>query len=605
MIKLTHRKLSFDKVSILRFFTIISMLIKSVIFIAILNIDTTDRILKKNISFKFAIVYLAFILLVYSFGYLFSKHRQNIFYIVLNSLYTLLLIADLSYFRANRDLLGLKNILFENTFNPLQNSIMNIKPVDFIFIIDIVLLLIWLIKIKVENNNKRSFKKFFSTIIISIFMIIGSCICIDALQLGEFGDSIILNQWTTLMEVKAPGPLGYHIVEGTRSINKYFNDKPSMEDKKEIEDWLSFNKENIEDNEYKGLLKGKNVIFLQIESLENFVINQKTNGKEITPFLNKLASEGLYFNNFYEQNNAGNSIDCDFMVNTSIYPLGNKITALNYGENIYPNSLPRILQRDGYFTISSHAELPNDFNWTELHKNSFGANELWTINNYIYEESVGYGLSDRSFLSQTADKLKDIKQPFFIQLPTLSNHGPFDLDEKYRQLNLPDEVNDSYLGGYFESVLYTDNQLEMFYNKLNESGLLDDTVLVIYGDHTGVHKYYNEDIIDIDYENNWWDEVDHKIPLIIYSKDMKHKIVNKTGGQTDILPTICYLLGVDDNLYRDSTMGRILVNTNRNAITIKGNHIVGNVRTSDEENHISKAYEIGEKIIKTNYFNHK
>ncbi|WP_252249061.1 LTA synthase family protein [Clostridium sp. VAP23] len=604
MRKLTNKKLFSDKVSILKFFTVITMLIKSIIFIAILNIDTTDKILKKNISFKFTIIYLAFILFVYSFGYLFSKNRQTTFYIILNSLYTLLLIADLSYFRANRDLLGLKNILFENTFNPLQNSLMNLRSVDLIFIIDIILLLTWVIKGKIQNNNKRSLKKFFSTMIISVFMIIGSCICVDALQLGEFGDSIIFNQWTTLMEVKAPGPIGYHIVEGTRSINKYFNDKPSSEDKKEIEDWLTFNKEKIEDNEYKGLLKGKNVIFLQIESLENFVINQKTNGKEITPFLNKLASEGLYFNNFYEQNNAGNSIDCDFMINTSIYPLGNKITALNYGENVYPNSLPRILQRDGYFTISSHAELPNEFNWTELHKNSFGANELWTINDYVYEESVGYGLSDKSFLSQTADKLKDIKQPFFIQLPTLSNHGPFDLDEKYRQLNLPDEVNDSYLGGYFESVLYTDNQLEMFYNKLNESGLLDDTVLVIYGDHTGVHKYYNEDIQDIDYENNWWDEVDHKIPLIIYSKNMEHKIVNKTGGQIDILPTICYLLGIDDDSYRNSTMGRILVNTNRNAITIKGNHILGNVKPSDEE-HVSKAYEIGEKIIKTNYFNHK
>ncbi|MGN2337200.1 LTA synthase family protein [Clostridium cagae] len=604
MRKLTNRKLFSDKVSILKFFTVITMLIKSIIFIAILNIDTTDKILKKNISFKFTIIYLAFILFVYSFGYLFSKNRQTTFYIILNSLYTLLLIADLSYFRANRDLLGLKNILFENTFNPLQDSLMNLRPVDLIFIIDIILLLTWVIKDKIQNNNKRSLKKFFSTMIISIFMIIGSCICVDALQLGEFGDSIIFNQWTTLMEVKAPGPIGYHIVEGARSINKYFNDKPSSEDKKEIENWLTFNKEKIEDNEYKGLLKGKNVIFLQIESLENFVINQKTNGKEITPFLNKLASEGLYFNNFYEQNNAGNSIDCDFMINTSIYPLGNKITALNYGENVYPNSLPRILQKDGYFTISSHAELPNEFNWTELHKNSFGANELWTINDYVYEESVGYGLSDKSFLSQTADKLKDIKQPFFIQLPTLSNHGPFDLDEKYRQLNLPDEVNDSYLGGYFESVLYTDNQLEMFYNKLNESGLLDDTVLVIYGDHTGVHKYYNEDIQDIDYENNWWDEVDHKIPLIIYSKNMEHKIVNKTGGQIDILPTICYLLGIDDDSYRNSTMGRILVNTNRNAITIKGNHIIGNVKPSDEE-HVSKAYEIGEKIIKTNYFNHK
>lgn len=161
MRKLTNRKLFSDKVSILKFFTVITMLIKSIIFIAILNIDTTDKILKKNISFKFTIIYLAFILFVYSFGYLFSKNRQTTFYIILNSLYTLLLIADLSYFRANRDLLGLKNILFENTFNPLQNSLMNLRPVDLIFIIDIILLLTWVIKDKIQNNNKRSLKKFF------------------------------------------------------------------------------------------------------------------------------------------------------------------------------------------------------------------------------------------------------------------------------------------------------------------------------------------------------------------------------------------------------------------------------------------------------------
>ncbi|AOR24705.1 LTA synthase family protein [Clostridium taeniosporum] len=600
MKKLNSKKLFSDKVTMLKIFTIVTMLIKTILFISILNTDTADKILMNTLSFKFSIVYLAFILFIYSFGYLFSKNKQTIFYIIINSLYSLLLIADLSYFRPNRDLLGLKNIFFQGTFNPLYHSFINLKLIDIIFVIDIILL--WFIKNKIKNNNKISFKNFFITIIISIFIIISSYICIDVYKLGDFGDSIIFNQWTTLAEVKVPGPIGYHIVEGIRATDKYFNEKPSNNDKNEIENWLKFNKEKIQDNEYKGLFKGKNVIFLQIESLENFVINKKTNGKEITPFLNKLASEGLYFNNFYEQNNAGNSIDCDFMVNTSIYPLGDKITALNYGENVYPNSLPRILEKEGYHTISSHAELPNSFNWTELHRNSFGVNELWTVNDYVYEESVGYGLADKSFLRQTAEKLKKVKQPFFIQLPTLSNHGPFDLPEKYRQLDLPDEVNNSYLGGYFESVLYTDNQLEMFCNKLDKAGLLDNTVLVIYGDHTGVHKYYNEDIKDIDYENNWWDKVDHKIPLIIYSKDLKHKIINKAGGQTDLMPTICYLLGVNDDLYRNSSMGRILVNTNRNAITIKGNNMVGNVRPLDEE-HVSKAYEIGEKIIKTNYFN--
>ena len=94
----------------------------------------------------------------------------------------------------------------------------------------------------------------------------------------------------------------------------------------------------------------------------------------------------MYFNNIYEQNNAGNSIDCDFMVNTSIYPLGDKITALNYGENVYSNSLPRILDGEGYKTISSHAEEIGEFNWTELHKNGFGIETIWDVGDYVYEE---------------------------------------------------------------------------------------------------------------------------------------------------------------------------------------------------------------------------
>ena len=92
----------------------------------------------------------------------------------------------------------------------------------------------------------------------------------------------------------------------------------------------------------------------------------------------------------------------------------------------------------------------------------------------------------------------------------MSNHGPFEIDDKYRELDLPEEVDESYLGGYFESVRYTDRQIEMFFEKLDEMGILDNTMIVLYGDHGGVHKYYNDDIQKLDYEGNWWKEYDNK-----------------------------------------------------------------------------------------------
>ena len=187
----------------------------------------------------------------------------------------------------------------------------------------------------------------------------------------------------------------------------------------------------------------------------------------------------------------------------------------------------------------------------------------------------------------------------------MSNHGPFDIGQEYRELDLPKEIDESYLGGYFESVHYTDKQIEMFFNELENSGLLDNTIVVLYGDHGGVHKYYNDDIQDLDYEGNWWKEYDNRIPLIIYSKGITPNVIEASGGQVDIPTTVLYLLGIDENKYLDTAMGRVLVNTNRDATIIKGNEIKGNVKDNEELEHLLKSYEIGEKIIENNYFGRK
>ena len=603
-LKKAKNKIFVNSISTLRFITILSMLVKTILFLPLLYTNSTKQSIIFNTSIRFSFVYIGFILFIYSFGYLISKNKQTIFYILINLLYSILLVFDLWYFRINKDLLSVKNIFFTGTFNPTGLSLINFKAIDLIFIVDFIFIIGWLLIKRINNYSKINTENFKFTLKTSIAMILISCLFFDAFNLSSFGNSILFNQWSTSMSVQAPGPLGYHIVEASKSLSKAFT-KVDSTDQDAIEQWMNNNNENLPSNDYEGIFKGKNVIFLQLESFENFVLNKETNGKEITPFLNKLTKEGLYFDNIYQQNNAGNSIDCDFLVNTSIYPLGDKITAINYGENTYPNSLPRLLNNEGYTTISTHAEEHGEFNWTELHKNGFGSQILWSIDDYNYDEVVGYGLSDRSFYSQVADKLSqlDSDKPFFIQLPTLSSHGPFDIDKKYRELNLPEEIDKSYLGGYFESVHYADAQIEMFFNKLKELNLFDNTVFVIYGDHAGVHKYYNDDIQNLDYENGWWKEYDNKIPLIIYSSDMQGKAatISASGGQVDILPTISYLLGIDKSKYIPTSMGRILVNTNKDSTIIKGNIIKGNVQSKNEEQHLLDTDSIGEKIIKNNF----
>jgi len=595
-------KIITNPITKIRFITVLDMLVKNILFMILIHMASTNFGTSLVKALSFSIVYLGFVLLLYSFGYILSNNKQAIFYILLNTMFSILLISDLWYFRVNRDFLGIKNIFIKGTFNPSSLSLVNPQLIDLIFFIDIIIIIIWLFIKKISIIEKRSLPKFALNLITSITIVIASVLCIDILKLSTYSTaSISITQWNPAETIAASGPISYHIQEASKSIKRLIS-KPSSEDVNEIETWLNYNKENLPDNEYKGLFKGKNVIFLQIESLENFVIGQKTNGKEIAPFLTKLSQEGLYFPNIYEQNNGGDSIDCDFLINSSTYTLGDQITGLNYGENIYPNSLPRLFEHLGYKTITSHAENYAAFNWSELHKNAFGVDTLWSLNDYNNDEAVGYGISDRTFLNQLSEKLKNVQEPFFFESPTLSSHGPFEIGKQYRQLDLPKDIDESKLGGYFESIHYTDAQIEMFFEKLEQSGILNNTIVVMYGDHTGVHKYYNNEIKDLNYEGNWWKAYDHKIPLIIYTPHMKPAIIKASGGQSDFLPTISYLMGIDKSMYENTSMGRVLVNTNRNSTIIRTKEIEGDVKSPEEEQHVLNSYIIGEKIIKSNFF---
>ena len=393
-------------------------------------------------------------------------------------------------------------------------------------------------------------------------------------------------------------PLGYHGFD-----LKYFvgrNKELSDLDINDVQSWINNNKEDIPDNEYFGMLKGKNLIAIQVESLENFVINKKVYGQEITPTLNKLLSGSLYFDNIYEQNNSGTSSDCDLMVNTSIFPIRATSTFPTYPWTKY-NSLQNILNNEGYTTISTHAELPGSWNWAEPHK-SFGADKLWDINEFNIDEVIGPGLSDESYLKQIANKIKSENQPFYTFIATLTSHGPFEMPEDKKLLNLPKELDDNMLGGYFQSVRYADEAIKLFIEELEKNGQLDNTVLMIYGDHGGVHKFYEEEIKDAPLNENWWQENDKKIPFIIYNKDLKATTISKAGGQVDFLPTISYLLGVERSKFDNTSMGRVLVNTNRNATILNNGDIMGTPKDENEEKHLKDVFKIADDIIEGNYF---
>ena len=125
------------------------------------------------------------------------------------------------------------------------------------------------------------------------------------------------------------------------------------EDVKTFTDFYSC-KEKNQTNEYTNIFKGKNVLFIHAESIQNFLINLKINGQEVTPNINKLASSGMYFSKFYPQISVGTSSDTEFTLLTGLMPSSSGTVFVNYYDRTY-YGMPSYFNDLGYYTFSTNA----------------------------------------------------------------------------------------------------------------------------------------------------------------------------------------------------------------------------------------------------------
>ncbi|WP_291349622.1 LTA synthase family protein [Desulfosporosinus sp.] len=474
-----------------------------------------------------------------------------------------------------------------------------LRKVDLLFVLDLLFFLV--IGLKYKTVYLKTQRAIYTSIILLIFSV--SYIYYQHVQMdlkGNGHEMLFRVAWSPNQTMSNLSPLGYHAFD----IYNYFKDskdaKITSEEKELIKNWLIENKEKLSSNEYEGIFKGQNLIMIQVESLETSVINQKIDGQEITPNLNKLLDNSLYFSNFYEQVHNGSSSDADLMANTSVYPIRTGSTFFRFPNNSY-NSLPKILREDGYNTLAIHPDKGSYWNWMPALK-AMGFEKTMDEASFNTEEKIGLGISDGSYFKQIAPIIPEQKQPFYDFMVTLTSHNPFDLPEKYRSLILSEDLDKTKLGGYFQSIRYTDEQIGIFLESLEKSGVLNNTVVVIYGDHTGVHKYYNDEVQKVQPQESWWHDDSKRIPLIIYHKGMKGREISTTGGQIDTMPTIAYLMGISQERYNNSVFGRNLLNTKKDFVVLANRQYIGNaVNGTEQENHI-KGIDIADLVIRKNYF---
>ncbi len=306
-----------------------------------------------------------------------------------------------------------------------------------------------------------------------------------------------------------------------------------------------------------GVAEGRNLIVIQLESFQNFVINREYNGQEITPVLNSLIEDqSIYFDNYYHQTGLGNTSDAEFATNNSIYGSMSSYTNKLYLGN-YFRGLPVLLSEQGYETAVFHAYEDLDF-WTRkdaypgLGFRTFYGGLKSKTKGGVYEEGqwIGWGIADHVFYPQTVEIMEGMSQPFYSFLISLSNHHPFDIPENLYTLELLPDDEGTLVGSYLESVSYTDWALGQFLEELKKSGLYENSIIAIYGDHVGLTHSDEVDAQMTKLLGHTYDFDDMmNVPLVIHipnaDKEVQ-QIVHTAGGQLDFLPTMAYLLGFDE-----------------------------------------------------------
>ena len=545
--------------------------------------------LENFLSWKAVLADLIVVTTIGAFGYLFKPKNRFNYYLGFNIFLTAICIINSVYYTfytsfASVSMLSLTQYIGD-VGDAVVENVLQLK--DMVYIMSPIILTIVHFRLKKKSYYKKielksdRKKRMIKTLSCSAIMLVVFLVTMTSLDVSRF-----IKQWNKEYIVMRFGIYVYQandlVISVQPKINSMFGyDKA----RKEFDEYFAEEKP-VTTNEYTNMFAGKNVIAIHAESMMTNAMYLTFNGQEVTPYLNKIARSGLFFSNFYSQVSVGTSSDSELTYNTTLMPTKSGTAFVSYSDKTYI-STPKLLGEKGYYTFSMHANTAAFWNRQTMHK-SLGYDRFYSKADYIVDKEnvIGLGLSDKHFFAQSIEKIKKINEEhenWYGLLIMLSNHTPFSDVDKYGEFpvdivetvvnaeGVEEQVTYPYmegtkLGNYFKSLHYADNALGELMDGLNQNGLLENTVVVIYGDHDArlsrkeYERLYNynfdtKTFIDEDDEayreyDSYQYELGRKVPFIIWSKDMEAKGINKeisnVMGMYDVMPTLGNMLGFNN-----------------------------------------------------------
>ncbi|WP_255301168.1 LTA synthase family protein [Bacillus sp. Marseille-P3800] len=483
------------------------------------------------------------LLFLFSLSFVGQNHIRPLVFCFIYLLSTALLISNLLYYRFYIDFLTSSVFLQLNNVGGLGSSTVELfSPYDLLLLIDVLFFcsFAWFFNKQKEAISRPNGKPYFITAGSFLALTVG-------LSLVQ-NPYVLQHDYERDQMVSSLGIYNYQLINVAQSIQAPLkgilaNQTVASEIKGEMVD------PPPPDTSTFGLASGKNVVFISLESVQNFVIQQENNGEELTPFLNRLLADSFYFPNIYDQTAQGKSSDMEFMLDTGFYPLSSGSAFVRSYTNTF-QSLPRILeQHNGYTSAAFHANDATFWN-RELMYDALGYHHFFSkeMYNVTEDESVNYGLKDKPFFEQSVPLLKELEEPYSAKFITLTNHFPFLLEEE-DQLIEEGETDVGIVNRYFTTVRYLDAAVEQFFQQLKDEDMYEDTMFVLYGDHYGISRQYEKGVHQfLDQEETTFSHIDlQKVPLIIHIPGQTGRTIETEGGQIDIHSTVLHLLGISTN----------------------------------------------------------
>ncbi len=542
-----------------------------------------------------------------AFGYLFKPKNRFAYYMSFNIFLTAICMINSVYYTfytsfASVSMLSLTQYIGD-VGDAVVENVLQLK--DLVYLLSPLALILVHLKLKKKNyykkfelksdRKKRTVKTLsFSGVLLVLFLV-----TLSSLDVSRF-----VKQWNKEYIVMRFGIYIYQANDLVVSLQPKINSMFGYEKAKKTFDEYFAGKDEVQTNEYTNIFEGKNVIVIHGESMMRNAMDLSFNDIEVTPTLNKLAKEGMFFSNFYSQVSVGTSSDSELTYNTSLMPTKSGTAFVSYSDREYI-STPKLLKEKGYYTFSMHANNADFWNRRAMH-NSLGYDRFFSKADYkvTKENTIGLGLSDKEFFKQSISKIKKVAEKndkWYGLSIMLSNHTPFSDVEKYgdylvdikgtetKEDGTTEEVTYPYmegtkLGNYFKSIHYADSALGEFINELDEAGLLENTIIVLYGDHDArlpradynklynynmeTHEFLTEDDPNYKEYDSFQYEVGRRVPFIIWSKDMAGTDLNKeitnVMGMYDVMPTLGNMLG----FHNKYALGHDIFNINENNIVV-------------------------------------